>query len=141
MALLFALCAAAALALVFLPIGWQINRFVVWLFYGGRRLGMPDFVTIPWYEFGLNILLFAVPVLLATLLWPRVRWWVWVLLGLFISLSIETIQLLALPREFSLLDLAANTLGAFFAQLVRITPAARHSAAAHDPTITPPRNT
>ncbi|MBP1326220.1 glycopeptide antibiotics resistance protein [Leucobacter exalbidus] len=111
-----------------LPIGWQINRFVVWLYYLGRSLGIPDFVTIPMYEFGLNVLLFAAPAALASLLWSRIKWWGWPLLALGASLAVEIVQLVALPREFSFLDIVANTLGALIGAVALIRPSRRESA-------------
>lgn len=111
LATLFGLSAFGMLALVLLPIGWQINRFIVWLFYAGRGIGVPDFVTLEWYDLFLNGLLFAVPVCLAALLWPRVGWWMWPVAALALSLLIELVQELFLPREFSLGDIAANTVG------------------------------
>ncbi len=128
---LLALCLAGVFAMVFLPIGWWLNRLVVRLYYLGRRLGMPHFVTLEWYDVALNVLLFAVPTALAALLWPRVRPWVWTLAVLLISAGIELVQYLALPRDASLGDVVANTAGAVVGALVSVVllRRRRHSAA------------
>ena len=63
--------------------------------------------------FVLNVALFVPGAFAAALLWPRVRWWQWVLVGLVITVAIETVQGVFLPRrEAQLHDLVANTLGA-----------------------------
>ncbi|QMU97398.1 VanZ family protein [Microbacterium esteraromaticum] len=109
---LFGVCLVGAAAIVFLPIGWQLNRFVVWLYYAGRGIGVPPFVTIGTYDIALNLLLFATPVALASLLWPRVKWWVWVLAGAAGSTCVELVQLVGLDRDASVWDIVANTAGA-----------------------------
>ena len=109
-ALVISLIGAAAI--VFLPIGWPLNRFIVWLYYAGRGIGIPSFVTIEAYDTGLNILLFAVPVALAATVWPRARWWLWALIALIASAAVELVQLAALPRDASVADVLVNTLGA-----------------------------
>lgn len=111
-AALLVLSLLGALAIVFLPIGWALNRLIVWLYYAGRGIGMPEFVTLAWYDIALNMLLFAVPVALASILWPGVRRWVWIIAVLIASIGIETVQLLALPRDASIGDVLANTAGA-----------------------------
>jgi glycopeptide antibiotics resistance protein len=64
-------------------------------------------------EFGLNVALFVPGAFAAALLWPRVRWWQWVLVGLAVSAAIETVQGVFLPaRDAEPRDLVANTLGA-----------------------------
>lgn len=117
---LLAACVAGLLALVFLPIGWWLNRLVVRLYYLGRSIGLPGAVSLEWYDVGLNALLFAVPSALAALLWPRVRGWVWVLAVLLVSTGIEVVQSLALPRDASLGDVVANTAGAIVGVLVAV---------------------
>lgn len=107
-----AVCVAGAAALVLLPIGWPLNRFVVWLFYAGRDAGSPDWVALEHYEIALNVLLFAVPVAFAAALWPRVKWWQWITAVAVVSATIEVVQLLALPRVASVGDVLANTAGA-----------------------------
>ncbi|MDJ1370121.1 VanZ family protein [Gulosibacter molinativorax] len=129
----FGLCVAGVLAIVFLPIGWMLNRLIVWLYYAGKSLGMPGVVTLGWYEFGLNVLLFAVPVALASLLWRRVPWWVWPLLALVVSGGIEVVQLVFLPREFSLRDVVANTLGAVLGAAVVALARARGRRKVREP--------
>ena len=63
--------------------------------------------------FVLNVALFVPGAFAAALLWPRVRWWQWVLVGFAVTVSIETVQGVFLPRrEAQGIDLVANTLGA-----------------------------
>ena len=109
---------AGLFAVVFLPIGWQLNRLVVAVYYFGRRLGVPEFVTLEAYDFMLNMVLFAVPVALAVWLWPKVRLWVWVLGALVISVGVEVLQYMALPRDASWVDVASNVSGALAAVLL-----------------------
>ena len=101
-----------AAAIVFLPIGWPLNRFIVWLYYTGRGMGIPSFVTIEVYDTALNLLLFALPVALAAAVWPRVPWWLWALIALIASAAVELVQFAALPRDASAADVLADTLGA-----------------------------
>ena len=105
-------CLIGGVAIVLLPIGWTLNRFVVWLYYAGRSIGMPPFVTIATYDVALNLLLFALPVALAATLWPRVRWWLWAPIALILSATIELVQFAALPRDASSADVLVNTIGA-----------------------------
>ena len=109
---------AGLFAVVFLPIGWQLNRLVVAVYYFGRRLGVPKFVTLEAYDFMLNMVLFAVPMALAAWLWPSVRPWVWVLGALVVSTGVEAVQYLALPRDASWVDVASNVSGALAAVLL-----------------------
>lgn len=112
---LLGLVLVGVLAVVFLPIGWQLNRFVVWLYYFGQRLGVPRFVPLDAYDVGLNMLLVAVPTAIAAALWPRVRPWVWVVAVAVFSITVESIQYLALPREASIQDVIASVAGAVLA--------------------------
>ena len=113
-ALALVLVGVGVLATVFLPIGWQLNRFVVWVYYQGRGIGI-SFISIPGYEFLLNMVLFAVPAWLAAMVWPRVPWWAWTLLALVASTGIELTQGRFLPRNADWLDVVANTGGALLA--------------------------
>ena len=66
----------------------------------------------------LNVLLFVPFGYLLPLLWTRVaRWWKLLLCGLFVSLSIELLQLVTLRGMFDLDDLMNNTLGALLGWL------------------------
>ena len=118
-----------AAAIVFLPIGWPLNRFIVWLYYAGRGIGIPPFVTIEVYDTALNLLLFALPVALAAAVWSRMRWWLWALIALIASAAVELLQFAALPRDASAADVLVNTLGAVLgagaAALVRTCIASR----------------
>lgn len=111
-ALLLAVVVISGALIVFLPIGWQLNRFVVWLYYTVAGILGSSLISIEGYDFLLNMALFAVPAFLASIVWPRVHWWQWLLFWLVVSLGIETVQFLFLPRDATLIDLAANTLGA-----------------------------
>lgn len=109
---LLGMCMIGLAAVVFLPIGWWLNRFVVWIYYLGVGIGIPRVITIEAYDTALNALLFAVPTALVCLLWARVPWWVWVAAVALASALIELVQLLALPRDASIGDVLANTAGA-----------------------------
>ncbi|TRY16784.1 VanZ family protein [Tessaracoccus rhinocerotis] len=60
----------------------------------------------------LNVVLFAVPVMLLATMWPHVPRWLWLPLGVVASFCIEMVQGAFLPRTSSLLDWVANSLGA-----------------------------
>lgn len=78
-----------------------------------ERLGFRYGEAAPAVEFLLNVALFAVPVFVAALLWRSVAWWRWVLLGLGVSICIETVQAVFLAgRTPQARDLVSNTLGA-----------------------------
>ncbi|WP_297742270.1 VanZ family protein [uncultured Tessaracoccus sp.] len=111
-AVLLLMMLVAGAALVFLPIGWQLNRFVVWLYHFNRNIFGIRGISLDGYAFVLNVLLFFVPTVLLTVVFPRVRRWVWPLLGFCLSLGIETVQWRYLPREAGWDDVVANTLGA-----------------------------
>lgn len=108
----------AMLAIVFLPIGSQLGRPVGWFYKAGVFLGIPARFGPRWYEFGLNILLFTVPVFFAALLWPSVKRRSWILLAFGISLWIEMTQFLFLPRSPEIPDVIANTTGAWIGVLL-----------------------
>jgi len=63
--------------------------------------------------FALNVALFLPPFFVAALLWRRVPWWTWAVLGLLVSGAIETTQALFLSqRTPQVADLVSNALGA-----------------------------
>ncbi len=63
--------------------------------------------------FGLNVALFVPGAAAAALIWRRVRWWHWVVVGLVVSAGIETLQgLFLVGRDAQVHDLVSNTLGA-----------------------------
>lgn len=109
---LFGLALAGVAAATLLPIGWTINRTIVWWYYVVRNAGGPTWMSIPFWEFVLNMLLFAIPVAFARRAWPGVRWWHWICGAAALSLSVEVVQWSLLPRESSFLDVVANTSGA-----------------------------
>lgn len=80
----------------------------------------------PWWmadervvQFVLNVALFVPPVFVAALLWRRLPWWGWALLGLVVSAAIETTQALFLShRTPEAADLVSNTVGAAIGALL-----------------------
>ena len=75
--------------------------------------GIPYQASANVVEVKLNVALFVPGAFAAALLWPRVRWWQWVLVGFGITASIETLQAVFLDsRTPQLRDLVSNTLGA-----------------------------
>lgn len=102
--------AIGVVAVVFTPIGWQLNRLTVWIYYVlGHRPALarvtPEIVGV-----GLNVLLF-IPLgfLLRQLLGTRAA----LAVAALTSVGIEVVQLLpGLGREASLTDVASNLLGA-----------------------------
>jgi glycopeptide antibiotics resistance protein len=85
-------------------------------------LGLPYERTAQVVELMLNVALFVPGAFAAALLWPRVRWWQWVLLGLAVSVGIETVQAVFLPdRDAQVRDLVSNSLGAALGAGVPIT--------------------
>ncbi len=109
---LLAVYGAGAVVVLLFPVGLLLGRLVHGLYRLGLRIGMPASLGPRWYEFGLNVVLFAVPTVLAVLLWPHVRRWVWLGLAVGISLVVELIQGLWLPRTRDVVDVIANVLGA-----------------------------
>ncbi|WP_169799209.1 VanZ family protein [Nocardioides jensenii] len=71
------------------------------------------FVSGTVIEFALNVALFVPLTLFGVLLWPRVNPLQWVFLGIAATVTIEFVQLAALPdRSATLSDLVSNSLGA-----------------------------
>lgn len=97
---------------VTLPIGHLIDISLIRLYQLGRLVGVPNGVSPAWYEFLLNVALFAVPTAMAAVLWPAVRPWIWVFAACGGSIAIEIVQYLVLPRVADPRDVVANTLGA-----------------------------
>lgn len=112
-ACLLALGVLGAAALVFLPIGWKLNRFIVWLYYSIHHAVGFHPLPLDTYEFLLNAAMFAVPAGLAVIVWPQMPWWVWVVAGVSASAGVEVIQLRFLERDPSVWDVLFNGLGAF----------------------------
>lgn len=110
---LLALSTIGLLAIVLLPVGHQLGLIVSWFYRMGTRFGIPHRFGPRWYEFGLNVVLFLLPLFLAALLWPSAKPSLWGALGFFASLCIEGIQFLFLPRSPDITDIVANTAGAW----------------------------
>ncbi|MCT1458289.1 VanZ family protein [Aestuariimicrobium sp. p3-SID1156] len=112
---LLALSLLGVAALTLLPIGWQLNRFVVWLYYSGlqlwrfpvlRDISMDTLAVI------LNVLLMVPVAFTAMFALPHARWWQLAAAILVLSGAIEIAQAaLPLGREGSIWDVAANALG------------------------------
>lgn len=120
--------AILGLGVVFLPIGPQIGQGLAWLARAAHWLGFPPSVDLYSFDFLLNVVLFAVPVMLVATMWPRVPRWLWPLAGIVASFCIEMVQGLFLPRTSSPMDWIANSLGALLgvvavALLERFRPA------------------
>lgn len=119
---LFALSVLGLGALTLLPIGWTLNRFVVWLYYEGLQLWrFPVLRDISMDALGglLNVVLMVPVAALAGLAAPRARWWHIGVGILLLSSAIETAQhLVPLGRQGSAWDVATNTLGGLFGALL-----------------------
>lgn len=102
----------AMLGVLLLPVGGLMGRIVALAYWAGQGLGMPALLTPRWYEFGLNMVLFAVPAALAVLVWPRIQRLRWLLLACVVSVAVELFQWVALPRTGDPMDVVANVSGA-----------------------------
>lgn len=93
------------------PNGWVLNRFTVWLYVKGRRT-FPEAVPED-YGVVLNVLAWAILVVLAGRALPKVSPLVWVVAGAVASVLAEIVQRAFLPaREALWADVLANTGGA-----------------------------
>jgi glycopeptide antibiotics resistance protein len=126
---LVALGSAYLLALVVLvggPWGWQLNRLTVRLyaFFRYEWPIAPDWAEPHHYGVLLNVVLF-VPLGVVAVLVARWPWW-WVTLGAALgSVAIEVVQWLFLARVGEVVDVVANTAGAFVGA-VAVTLLGRH---------------
>lgn len=109
---LLVIYAVAMVGVLLLPVGGLMGQIVALTYWIGQGLGMPALLTPRWYEFGLNIVLFAVPVALAVLLWPRVQRWMWLVFAFLASITVELLQWVVLPRTGDPMDVVANVSGA-----------------------------
>lgn len=137
-AFLLVLTLLTGAALVFLPVGDELSAVVAWFREAGSGLGLPSFIDLTVWEIILNVVLFAVPTGLATLSWPRVPWWVWLLLAVLCSASIEIIQYIYLPRSAELKDFVANSSGA--AVILLLIGTIRHLRRAPSQAVKPRRS-
>lgn len=109
-------------AITLLPIGWQLNRFVVWVYFNVLHIyawPRSDWITLELLADALNVVL-TIPIgLLARLALPRWPWWVTVVGVLLISAAVETAQWqLPLGREGTITDVITNTLGGLIGALL-----------------------
>ncbi|MGD8215860.1 VanZ family protein [Aestuariimicrobium sp. Y1814] len=127
-------------AITLLPIGWQLNRFVVWVYYQGLHIyAWPrnEWITLGLLAHALNVLLTVPLGLLARLGLPRLPWWTIPLGVLVLSASIELAQwLLPLGREGTVADVLTNTLGGLVGALLGQWWLSRHAQGADPLTVT-----
>jgi hypothetical protein len=76
------------------------------------RLGFS--VEPTWVEFGLNIVMLVPLSLIGGLLLPRLSPSDWLAIGFGLSVSVEAVQRLVLPRSGTARDVVANTFGCWF---------------------------
>ena len=105
---------AAGAYLVLAPDGSVPNLAVTGITRSLIEAGAPGWVADDdVVQFVLNVALFVPPVFLAALLWERVPWWGWVVVGLVVSGAVEATQALFLAdRTPQVADLVSNTTGA-----------------------------
>ena len=109
-------------AITLLPIGWQLNRLVVWIYYDGLHIyEWPNngWITLGLVAAALNVLL-TIPIgLLGRLALPSWPWWVVPIAVALLSGGIELAQwMLPLAREGRVLDAAATPLVASWARVL-----------------------
>jgi glycopeptide antibiotics resistance protein len=108
-----ALAVVVGAFLVFQPSAATSSGAIVWLSRNIADLGVPYHRASDVVGFSLNVALFVPGAAAAALLWRRVRWWQWVLVGFVVSAGIETMQgLFFASRDAEVRDLVSNTLGA-----------------------------
>ena len=108
-----ALAVVVGAFLVFQPSAATSSGAIVWLSRHMVDLGVPYHRASDVIGFSLNVALFVPGAAAAALLWRRVRWWQWILLGFLVSAGIETVQgLFFASRDAEVRDLVSNTLGA-----------------------------
>lgn len=99
------------------PDAWAINRLIVDLYFGLVGLGLPLRFGPDTFAVVLNVLACIPPVAAAVVLFRRVPWWAWVLLGLALSVSVEWAQGF-IGRHVDPWDVVANTTGALLGALL-----------------------
>ena len=108
-----ALAVVVGAFLVFQPSAATSSGAIIWLSRRMVDLGIPYHRASDVVGFSLNVALFVPGAAAAALLWRRVRWWHWVLVGFVVSAGIETMQgLFFASRDAEVRDLVSNTLGA-----------------------------
>ena len=136
---LWALAGVVALAvavIVFLPSSELPSRGIVVIRRELAQAGAPMWLRdSDLWEKLLNVVLFTPLGFMGALLRPRWPVWVWALVGLITTLTIETVQVAMPGRDGSGWDVATNTtgalLGACLARVVlRVSSAGRRSSAA-----------
>lgn len=108
-------------AIVFAPSASVPTSSVEWITLRLAALGAPGFVTTSTVEFATNVLLFLPLGLLGWFLRPTWTWFAWTVIGFAASGFIELTQLLFLSaRSATMVDVGANTLGAFLGALAAV---------------------
>lgn len=108
-------------AIVFAPSASVPTSSVEWITLRLAALGAPGFVTTSVVEFATNVLLFVPLGLLGWFLRPTWTWLAWTGIGFAASAVIELSQWLFLSaRSATLVDVAANTLGALIGSLAAV---------------------
>ena len=109
----FILALVVGAYLVFQPGADTASEAIQWFSRLFVDLGIPYQRASGVVEFVLNVALFVPGAAAAALLWRRVRWWQWILVGFLISAGIEGLQGFFLAsRDAQVRDLVSNTLGA-----------------------------
>jgi glycopeptide antibiotics resistance protein len=108
-----ALAVVVGAFLVFQPSAATSSGAIQYLARHIADLGIPYRWASDVVGFSLNVALFVPGAAAAALLWRRVRWWQWVLVGFLVSAGIEAVQgLFFASRDAEVQDLVSNTLGA-----------------------------
>lgn len=109
------------------PIDDGTNSLVFRVLEWTSRRPSLDWIGYAEVEFAANVAMFVPIGLFFLLLLGRRRWWIAVLLGVALTIVIETVQLSLPDRVSDPRDLVANSLGAFagvLGALIVTTPAA-----------------
>lgn len=132
---LLVLYLAVAAYIVFVPEGEVPTNSVTAISMLLQEMGAPAWFDEGYIEFLTNVLLFVPLTVFGATLLPRWRWWHWLLAGFWLTVAVETWQLVFLPgRSPQLSDVVANTLGAMLGYaLVVAVRVATASRAGNDP--------
>lgn len=94
-----------------------------------HRRGIPEWVDYGLVESASNVLLFVPLGALVVWIMGQRYWWVGIAVGLLLSSLIELAQFFFLPARYpTVLDIAANTLGATLGGLLAVLITARRKA-------------
>lgn len=112
------ICLISGLMLTLAPVGNYIDDLLVHLHNFFAKFG----INFSFRELDglLNAILFAVPMIFASLIWFQLPWWFWGVLGGSLSTIIESLQYTFLPRHADIVDIITNTSGAFLGAIVAL---------------------